>query len=105
MPTLFLTNKKIKEIDDFAKRLMTISEAAIKGDEPPIEMILKHNRGQDNLGRQKTVKDSELKGLTIKTLNQQNLALSEGLYQTYTKYMDRLCENYAMKYGNDCNLQ
>jgi len=105
LPTLFLTNKKLKEIDDYAKRLMTISESAIKGEEPPIELILKHNRGKDNLGHQRKVQDHELKGATIKALNQQNLALSETLHQTYTSYMDRLCENYALKYGNDCNLQ
>lgn len=100
-------NKKLKDVEDYAKRLMAILEAAIKGEEPPIELILKHNRGaQESINKyNKKLQDNDLKDVTIRHLTQQNLNIVEALHQSYIDYMNKICDNYAIRYGNDCNMQ
>jgi len=107
LTSLLLTNKKLKEIEDFTKKLMLVMEANIKGEELPIELVLQHNRRvQEGLTKhQKMMLQNELKDSTIKSLTLQNLALTEDLSKCYVKYMDKICELYAVKYGNECNLQ
>ena len=39
------TNKKLKDINDYRRRLAEFLEALSKGEESPIELFLKHNRG------------------------------------------------------------
>lgn len=98
-------NKKLKDIDEYAKKLLAIVEATLKGEELPIEMILKHNRGQETTNRYRKYNENDNKEYTIKQLIQQGLVVVETLHRTYGDCMDKLCETYVAKYGNDCNLQ
>jgi len=107
LTSLLMTNKKLKEIEDFTKKLMLLMDANIKGEELPIELVLQHNRKvQDGLTKhQKLSLQNELKNSTIKSLASQNLTMTEDLSKCYIKYMDKLCEFYAVKYGSECNIQ
>jgi len=82
-------------------------DANLKGEELPIELVLQHNRKiQDGLTKhQKMSLQNELKNSTIKSLASQNLTNAEDISKSYVKYMDKICEFYAMKYGSECNFQ
>jgi len=107
LTALLMTNKKLKEVEDFTKKLMLVMDANIKGEELPIELVLQHNRKiNDALTKhQKLSLQNELKNSTIKSLASQNLTMTENLSKCYVKYMDKICEFYAVKYGSECNLQ
>jgi hypothetical protein len=100
---LLSASRKLKEIDDYAKKLVKIMQSVLKGDEPPIELILKHNRGLKDKDKLST--ESEFRGLTIKQLTQQNLGVIDGLHRSFVQCMDEICDSYALKYGNECNVQ
>lgn len=102
------TNKKLKEVNDYTKRLTDFLEAISKGDEPPIELFLRHNRGLRNIFSGKNDKktlENDSREANIKKLSQANLAVVEVVQSTYVDCMDRMCETYALRYGNECSLQ
>ena len=43
--------------------------------------------------------------MTIKELSQSSLAVVEVVQNTYIDCIDRMCETYAMWYGNECSVQ
>ena len=102
------TNKKLKDINDYTRRLVEFLEALSKGEEPPIELFLKHNRGLRIINSGKyggKTQEYEYRQMTIKELSQSNLAVVEVVQNTYIDCMDRMCETYAMRYGNECSVQ
>lgn len=81
-----------------------IVSSAMRGEEPPIELILKHNRGfKNNNNKQKS--EADLKAMTLKQLTYQNLSIIDRLHTDITECMDDICDSYAIKYGNECNVQ
>lgn len=100
---MFLTSKKLKEIEEYSRRLIKILQAAIAGDEPPIELILKHNRAIRE--KSQLQHESDLKAMTLKQLSQQNMLIIENLHNSFIVCMDQICDSYAVKYGNECNVQ
>ena len=74
----------------------------MRGEEPPIELILKHNRG---VRSNKVHAESDLKAMTLKQLTYQNMGIIEKLHGDIIGCMDDICDSYAIKYGNECNIQ
>lgn len=98
----FSLRKKLLESDELSKCLISMLQAAIKDQELPIEIILKHNRAK---GKEKAINENELKALTLRELNQQNLNMCDGINRFFQQSMDQICDDYAAKYGNQCNVQ
>ena len=59
------TSCKLREIEDYTQKLTKIVSTAMRGEEPPIELILKHNRG---VRSNKVHAESDLKAMTLKQL-------------------------------------
>lgn len=100
---LLLASKKLKEIDEYTKRLIKILQAAVSGQEPPIELILKHNRATRE--RELHQAEHEFKSMTVKQISGSNMTLIENLHKGLILCMDEICDTYAIKYGNECNVQ
>lgn len=83
--------------------MIKILQAAISGQEPPIELILKHNRATRD--REIGQAENELKSMTVKQISGNNMALIENLHRSLILCMDQICDSYAIKYGNECNVQ
>jgi hypothetical protein len=49
--------------------------------------------------------ENDLKAMTMKQLSGQNLTIIENLHKNIIHCMDEICDRYAIKYGNECNIQ
>lgn len=102
------TNRKLKDINDYTKRLVDFLEALCKGQEPPIELFLRHNRGLRLMSSGKFDKqalEKELRNMNLRELSRSNLAVVDVVQSTYVDCMDRMCETYAVRYGSECSVQ
>ena len=102
-----ISNKNLVDTEELSKKLMKIMQSAIRGDEPPLEFILKHHKGIKDRKEIEINKDN-LANTTnqhFKQICQKNSTLIEGLHKSFLECMDDVCDNYAQKYGNECNLQ
>ena len=104
---IMISNKKLIEAEHLSKKLMEVMQSAIRGDEPPLDSMLKHHK------RIKDRKSNEFNKYNINNANNKNLKqvcqknsnLIEILHKSLLEYMDDVCDSYAQKYGNECNLQ
>lgn len=99
---MIATTKKVREAEEHSKKLITMLQSSVKGEEVPIEMILKHNRNKDN---NKPINENELKKMTLQELTQRNLNSVDALNRGFVQCMDQICDEYATKYGSECNVQ
>jgi hypothetical protein len=95
-------SKKLREADEHSRKLMKMLHSSVRGEEVPIEIILKHNRTKETA---KGANDNELRKLPVKDLTQHNLNAIDELNRNFVQCMDQICDEYASKYGNECNVQ
>ena len=102
-----ISNKKLTEAEELSKKLMKIMQSAIRGDEPPLESMLKHHKG---IKDRKSIEYDKYNitnnnNQNLKQVCQKNFNLIESLHKSFLECMDDTCDCYAQKYGNECNLQ
>ena len=100
-----MANIKLKEIEELAKGVIKLLENSILGDEsPPIELLLKYHRTYKQR-ENKFDKENELKSMNVKQISKTNTKILDNIYQFFIETMESICDIYAHKYGNECNLQ
>ena len=100
-----LTSKKLKEIEDLAKKVIKLLENSICGDEPlPIDFLLKYHRIYKQR-EDKFDKENDMESMNAKQISKMNIKAIDNIHKFFIETMDNLCDIYAHKYGNECNLQ
>lgn len=98
---LMESTQKLTEIEEFSTKLVQIVKSIIKGEEPPIELILQHNRGAQSKTPSEPLRKNCGKREFILLIRENNLTLNR-VYGTFQRCMDTVCELYAIKYGISC---
>lgn len=91
---------QLKDLEEFSKRLVEVVKSIIKGQDPEIQLILKHNRNSRNIAQKS--KEDEFTMRMLKQRAQENLNSVNNVYVAFSTCMDTICDLYAMKYGLGC---
>ncbi len=58
-----------------------------------------------NKEKPKIAYENDFKEMTLKDLTSQNLTIIDELNKGFALCMEQICDDYAAKYGNECNVQ
>lgn len=95
---------KLNDIEDFSSKLVRIIKAIIDGEEPPIELILKHNRSSQGKKVLEPQQTDHANKHFLQIIKENSLTIKK-IYKSHQMCMDAICDLYATKYRNNCTIQ